>query len=718
MLICSDLYTGKGCGATNRNGAGFCAHCGQALRTALQLYDAGDTLGHYRVLGTLGHGGFGAVYAAEHVTRPGSPLAIKAIFDPISVRELEHEFAVLQSLTHPNIPRYYEWFEHQGNGYLVMELVPGENLEHILARQPGLLPEAQVLDYALQLCDVVSYLHTRQNPILHLDIKPANIRLTPDGLIKLVDFGTVKQHTPATGKTLSSGATLAYAPIEQYGGSGHHTDPRSDLYSLGATLYHLLTGHEPLPATTRVAREADPLPPPHWLNPDLSPHVVVTVVQAMSLRQQDRHPDVASFKGALLSPQEASGTPISLCIPPALAMLYPPGTVPPPPVRPVTGPTVRIGSAPSPHMRLVAAIAAISAGEYTVALNDLAALLQQHPQDGTAAMLVAQLIATPAVPLAERRHAAELAGQVGDPRLGVVTLPPAMVALPAGSLVVGSSEAEVAATGQAYAAYYRKLGDLATAKQALSWPAHERNDQALTIAAFELARYPVTNAQYRRFIDAGGYDPAAPWWPTAAQAWLQRDDATPPDLLQRRTQKQQPAFWTDPRFGLARPNHPVVGVNWYEAQAFAAWLTQHLQDGWVYGLPSEAEWEYAARGTERRVYPWGADEPDAERANYFAVSAGPTAVGCFPAGATPDLGLLDMAGNVWEWTRNAYRPYPYDPQDGREDAFTPAPHGYTVRGGSWDNDALDLRTALREAFAPDAFYQDVGLRLARHRIGP
>ncbi len=147
--------------------------------------------------------------------------------------------------------------------------------------------------------------------------------------------------------------------------------------------------------------------------------------------------------------------------------------------------------------------------------------------------------------------------------------------------------------------------------------------------------------------------------------------------------------------------------------AFCVWLTQHLNDGFGYGLPSEAEWEYAARGVERRVYPWGnAPEPDDERANFDQVFDGTTAVGCFSLGATPEE-LLDMAGNGWEWTRSAFRPYPYDPNDGREQPDDPARKRFTFRGGSWSNQPIRLRAAFRGLRTPDDLNQRVGFRLAR-----
>jgi formylglycine-generating enzyme required for sulfatase activity len=160
----------------------------------------------------------------------------------------------------------------------------------------------------------------------------------------------------------------------------------------------------------------------------------------------------------------------------------------------------------------------------------------------------------------------------------------------------------------------------------------------------------------------------------------------------------------------------VVGISWYEAVAFCTWLTEHQTynpDGYTYLLPSEAEWEYAARRATRRTYPWGNEKPDAERANFNRVYNGTSAVGCFAPGATPEDQIHDLAGNVWEWTRSVYRDYPYDPTDGREDKDNPADNTYVLRGGGWDLRSCYLRASPRFNFAPDDRYGHIGCRLAR-----
>lgn len=279
----------------------FCTKCGSPLQYALHVLDPGDQVGQYRIKMIVGYGGFGAVYEAESLTNRRS-VALKETFDPASIQSFQKEFAILHSIRHPNLPFYEDLFEANGNGYLVMEYVPGQSLEEVLQKRQGPLLETQVLGYTIQLCDVLSFLHGRTPWILHRDIKPANIRLTPEGVIKLVDFGLIRQGPTATRST-HIGLTPTYAPIEQYGAAS--TDPRTDIYSLGATLYHLLTGQEPLPATARVASTVDPLQPPHMLNPQLSRSTSDAILKAMAITQDKRFSSAAEFKQVLLQAQSA-----------------------------------------------------------------------------------------------------------------------------------------------------------------------------------------------------------------------------------------------------------------------------------------------------------------------------------------------------------------------------------------------------------------------------
>lgn len=189
IVICQDLRNGTGCGAENRDGARYCWSCGRNLRFALTLRDPGTFVAQYRISRVIGHGGFGVVYEAEDLQQNGLVVALKETFDPDSIRSFANEFRILQRLNHPNLPRYDAMFEAEGNGFLAMEYIPGQSLDDVLSRRTGPLLESQVMGYTLQVCDALSYLHSQEPPIIHRDVKPANIRLTPEGLVKLVDFG-------------------------------------------------------------------------------------------------------------------------------------------------------------------------------------------------------------------------------------------------------------------------------------------------------------------------------------------------------------------------------------------------------------------------------------------------------------------------------------------------------------------------------------------------
>jgi serine/threonine-protein kinase len=211
----------------------------------------------------------------------------------------------LARLDHPTLPKVSDYFSEDNHDYLVMDFVPGPTLKELMdeARRNGrLLSQSQVLAWGAQICDALIYLHTQDPPVLHRDIKPANIKLTPDGRIKLVDFGLVKvmAHDDARTITVIQGrGTAAYTPLEQYGGDTGHTDVRSDIYSLGATLYHLLTNQPPPDSKQRFLRP-ESLVSPRALNPDISEHAEQAILAAIATHPSDRPATVAKFRDALI----------------------------------------------------------------------------------------------------------------------------------------------------------------------------------------------------------------------------------------------------------------------------------------------------------------------------------------------------------------------------------------------------------------------------------
>ncbi|NTW97771.1 MAG: protein kinase, partial [Oscillochloris sp.] len=296
MLLCRSREQNTTCNTPNRDGSQFCQHCGRPLQNALYVHNAGMQVGRYRILRLIDHGSFGAVYEAEVMARPDVHVALKESLDPENIPEFATEFAVIYRLRHPNLPRYYEMFEHAGAGFLVMDFVYGQSLYAIMKRQNGPISEQMVFGYADQISEVLTYLHSHSPPVIHRDIKPQNVLLTSEGQVKLVDFGLVKQGQAIVQGTARAG-TLFYAPPEQWLGG---TDTRSDIYSFGATLYHLLTGRQPPPGIHRYRSSPDPLQPPAAINPRVTSALSAVVMRAMHLDPARRFFSISDMHQALL----------------------------------------------------------------------------------------------------------------------------------------------------------------------------------------------------------------------------------------------------------------------------------------------------------------------------------------------------------------------------------------------------------------------------------
>jgi serine/threonine-protein kinase len=255
----------------------------------------------------------GAVYRAEDLRLEGRICAVKEVRpDPDATPaalaqsrgQFHREATTLARLDHPNLPKVSDTFHEGDREYLVMDFVDGGDLRQAVEdkRQNGaFLDERRVIQWTHQLCDALAYLHSRNPPVLHRDIKPSNIKLTPSGLIKLVDFGLVKllaTDQTCTVTVLQGRGTAAYTPLEQYGGDTGHTDARSDIYSLGATLYHLLTNQPPADAKQRFLNP-DVLQPPSELNPHISPSTERAIQAATAMHPSDRPQTIGEFRDML-----------------------------------------------------------------------------------------------------------------------------------------------------------------------------------------------------------------------------------------------------------------------------------------------------------------------------------------------------------------------------------------------------------------------------------
>ena len=275
---------------------------------------AGEVLrGRYQIIRIIGQGGMGSIYLANDQRLSGRQCALKEVehdrsLPPALLQEARDQFlreaTILARLDHPNLPKVSDFFSISSRDYLIMDYVPGKDLRVLMieARQAKtFLQENDVLNWANQLADALSYLHNQNPPILHRDIKPSNLKLTPTGLLKLVDFGLVKLLAPGeiTITILQGQGTALYTPLEQYGGDSGHTDVRSDVFAFGATLYHLLTNQPPTDARERFLNP-DSLVPPHEINPAISIRTARAIMWALKLHPDDRPTNIEEFRRSLI----------------------------------------------------------------------------------------------------------------------------------------------------------------------------------------------------------------------------------------------------------------------------------------------------------------------------------------------------------------------------------------------------------------------------------
>ena len=255
------------CNTPNRKTARFCSRCGYSYKELVKPIpspaneDERILRERYRIIRTIKSGGMGMVYLAEDI--PKKKLrAIKVMFNQgdaseeqlYAIKRFREEAEILARLEHPNIPSINDYFTDKGHYYLVMDYIKGDDLETLLRKSNNRLPEKFVVIWAIQLCDVLSYLHNHKpHPILYRDLKPANILLKhEESRIFLIDFGIARVLSPVAEAQKTAIGTEGYAPLEQYKGN---PGPRSDIYALGATMHHLLTGNVPIPFSFESVRK-------------------------------------------------------------------------------------------------------------------------------------------------------------------------------------------------------------------------------------------------------------------------------------------------------------------------------------------------------------------------------------------------------------------------------------------------------------------------------
>ena len=664
--------------------------------------------GRYRILNSLGSGGFATVYLAQDSRLGGRQVAIKE-FNPASIppadqgwatTAFEQEAMVLGQLSHPGIATVMDFFQSTGLEYLVMEYVPGETLEQAWQQAPGhRFSEEQVLAWVEQICSVLDYLHGQNPPVIFRDLKPSNVIIRPDGTLKLVDFGIARYFKPGQTRDTHTLGTPGYAAPEQYGTG--QADARTDVYTLGALTHQLLTGHDP-------SQTPFNFPPVAKLAPDVSPGAAAAVRQALQTAPLKRFATAGEFGRAM----RASTTvlPSTIAKPVNLAAVATIGAL----VVVIALAVVLISRLYSEDSKVTPD--STSVGHSTPAtLSTSAAYLT--PADTPSVLAKTEELDTPSrtltgevVPqetLPPSSTADEVATEVAGAQAVAATLPSptgtpyaGMVHVPAGEFTMGISSAQMDAV---LLTCRTESSNCPRAMFVGEKPAH-----TVYLKAFYIDRYEVSNAEFAAFVEATGY----------------RTDA------ERRGRGKvdvghdwewvNGADWLHARGGDrdvdGRLNHPVVLVTWNDAAAYCTWVGGRL--------PTDAEWEKAARGTDGRMYPWGnsfrcdnANLDDETQIDSFSTGCGDgwlrsAPVGRFPGGVSPH-GVHDMAGNVREWVADWYDDGYYEDSP-RGNPTGPA-RGDTksTRGGSWFSDRTWARVTDRRPFAPDFAVNYVGFRCAR-----
>jgi formylglycine-generating enzyme required for sulfatase activity/tRNA A-37 threonylcarbamoyl transferase component Bud32 len=642
-------------------------------------------LGKYEILKEVGRGGFAVVYKARDTTLD-RVVALKVLRPHVAedntfVRRFKQEARTAAGLYHPHIVTIYEVSEEAGQHYLAMAFLPGHTLDERLAAAEGPLPLEKTVSILEQVASALDAIH--QRGLVHRDVKPTNVIVDDTGQATILDFGIARA---ADGTQLTTtGAVMGtpqYMSPEQAEGEG--IDHRSDVYALGVVAYQMCTGQAPFDAVSplvvlRLHADKSP-PPPRELNPHLPVEVERVLLKALAKEREERYQSAGELARALREAMEAAERSMR-----------------------------REEQLGERYEQLKAVVATqdwgevVALGEQIQALDpnyrDVADLVEQgrkhlrrpkHPTvpawawgAGVAGLFLVILVVlgmavvprlletisttpetTPEFPIEAPTEPFALSegGTWIRPADGMV-----MVYVQAGEFQMGSDDSDVN--------YALHLCNEERDDCDREWFEYEQPVHTVALGSFWIDQTEVTNAQYRRCVEAGGCEPPS-----------------------SRTSSTRDEYYGNSGYD----DYPVIWVSWYQARAYCEWAGARL--------PTEAEWEYTARGPDSLVYPWGDNPPSDTLANCHLYVGDTTRVGSYYDGASW-CGALDMAGNVWEWVADWYGDY----LSGRQVSPTGLSLGEfrVLRGGSWSGSQRNARCAYRNRGHPGAWNDHVGFRCAR-----
>ena len=690
-------------------------------------------LNRYRIDALLGRGGMAEVYKAWDQRRQYA-VAIKVMREDLAedlefLNRFRSEARSLSDLSHANIVRFYS-FERQGHlAFMVMDYIPGITLRRRILEADGHpMPLEEVLSVVRQVGAALYYAHSEG--LIHRDVKPGNIMLQPDGRVLLSDFGIAKAADAATVTTLMPG-TPAYMSPEQC--RSQLLDERTDLYSLGIVVYEMLAGRRPFvgegggttgSTSDKVRWEHLNSAPPslRQFNPQVTPEIEASVLGCLQKRPAERFRSVLEFVQAF--EQKCQGVAgAGPLVAPVEILKQPPQVMPLEPQKPVQKDALQARKAVQPEA-VVAAVLPLKDGSdvhnQPAPTSTTAESPSGRPFNWQAAvawmLLLGIVIVIGFIYLRPKPALTETAGAMLETQISDTPTPtniPTNTAT-ATNTTTATSTATVTSTftpTPTRTATFTPtptqdpLVPPATANLGDTWQRPQDGMQMVYIPAGEFLMGSVDS-------DSQANDDEKPQHTVYLDAfWIDQTEIT--NAMFRRF-IQQSGYSFNLQVGSDLDNHPVVYIPWEAASSYCQWADAHL--------PSEAQWEKAARGPDGRIYPWG-NIFDGSRLNFCDRNCGgdktvddgwatTAPVGSYPAGASP-YGALDMAGNVWEWVQDRYNENYYSASP-LQNPIGPNNGGYNViRGGSWSSIAKNTRITNRDRDIPTYIYDIFGFRCAR-----
>lgn len=616
----------------------------------------GQKIGRYQILELLGEGGMASVYKA-HDSRLEREVAIKVIRREaflledmdVLLKRFEREAKSVGRLSHPNIVGVLDYGEHEGAPYLVMVYVPGGTLKEWLGKP---MPWRDAIQLLLPIAHALEYVHDRN--IINRDVKPSNILMTEKGQPMLTDFGLIKafgEKDKEMTNLTGSGTGLGtpdYMAPEQWTGEA---TTQSDLYALGVVLYEMITGYRPYIADTPAGVLLKQANEPLPLPKSYIPNLPQDVESVLLIALAKEPANRYPNMHSFVKELQSllAGRAVSA------------STVKTKRLREQMTSRVKItGGAAARKKWVLPAMVTVVVGAFALLVVGSYWILSANPDMFSAVAAPTQQTSSPPTEVLS-------SPTVIQPTETIQTAIPTPTEAP---LPAEIKDAKNVPMRLIFAGEFTMGSD--DAGGADSRPAH-----TVYVEAFYIDKYEVTNEMY----DACAYA-------VECRKPLQVGSVT------RTTYFNNPVF----------SNYPAIYLDWKMAKAYCEWRGARL--------PTEAEWEKAARGTDERIYPWGSKELDCSYVNFAGCVGDTTPVDQHTTGQSP-YGVYGMSGNVWEWTSTLFKLYPYSSTDDREDPGAPGKR--VARGGSWHRfggNSGNVRTDTRFEVDPGYYGAYVGVRCA------